>query len=425
MQLSNISLWNYLRKTNPNFASHTSKGTKELFTEQGFEALQRNDINAINEYFELSVRVAFQKFTLSKVRNPLDGTGLVEVYDTPNGGYVQRIAMKMLKPITPKYKHLLEGSSVDQQIIRKTEQFERFFEQNFDFQNFVTLHEFPVKTIFISEYGMAEFLAGITSSLENSYIKQDYVNTLEALNTMVNSVTYPLQDSQKVTLEEWTNAATGMPTTAALEEFILKCMDIASNMEAVASTTQLNALEFETAYNPSDFVMLTRVGIKNRIKLALRVGAYNPEDLTIPFNIKEVENFGGLVPKDANDTTMQEVYDIFGAVKGYIDASVTVNGHAFKNSAGQWLVNITSGGTTADTTFPFEPDHWYDPNEDIVAIIVQKGAIFKNIQNGLSVRPSPYNSAGLYQNLWMSAPNNAIVCDPLYGMIIIKKGEAN
>ena len=419
--MTNLALWNYLRKTNPTFASHTSKGTKETFTERGFEALKRDNIDVINEYFELSMRVVYQKFTGAKVRNPLEDTGLVEVYSTPNGGYVQRMAMKMLKPTTPKFKNLIEGTSVDQQIIRKTEQFERFFPQNFDFQNFVTLHEFPIKTIFINEYGMGEFLAGIVSTLEKSYVQQEYVNTLEALNKMINSTKYPLQESQIVTLDEWTDAATGMPSTAALENFILTAMDIASQMEAVSSTKQLNALKFETAYDPSDFVMLTRVGIKNRIKLALRLGAYNPEDLTIPFTIKEIENFGGLVPKDANDDTMQEVYDQFGAVIGYIDAAATVNGAAFKNSAGQWLVNITSGGTTADTTFPFEPDHWEDPNEDIIAVIAQKGCIFKNIQNGLIVRPAPYNSAGLYQDIWMSSPNNAIVCDPLYAMIVIKK----
>ena len=422
--LTNLALWNYLRKTNPTFASHTSEGTKELFTEKGYEALKNENIDVLNEYFKLSMRVVFNRVNIADVRNPLDDSGLVEVYSTPMGGFTQRMAINAIKPVTPAFKGLKDGDSIDPWVVRKGSQQERFFQKNFDFQNFISLQDFQVKQIFISEYGVSDFVAGIIKQLENSYTVQTYVNTLEALNAGINSVTYPLQDSQKITLTEWTNAASGMPTTAALEEFILKLKDLGTQMSVVASTTQLNAAKFETVYKPSDFVVLMRAGIKNRIALDLRLGAYNPEDLSVPFELREVENFGGLVPKDASDGTLQEVYDQFGAVKGYIDASVTVNGPAFQNNAGQWLVNITSGSTTADTTFPFEPDHWYDPNEDVLAVVAQKGIIFREIQNGLEMR-TIYNPRGLYENYWMSSPNNGINYDYYYGLILIKKGEAD
>lgn len=421
MLLSNISLWNYLRKTNPNFASHTSEGTKELFTEKGFEAIKLSDIDVLNDFFKLSMRVAFQKMDISKAKNPFDDSGLVETYATPNGGFVQRMAVNSIKPVTPAFKNLQDGQSVDPFIVRKPEQAERFFQQNFDFQTFISIQEYQVKTAFINEYGMSSLIAGIMSGLMNAYTLQEYTNTLEALNKGINSTEYPLQDSQKIELSTWQLSASTFETpTESLEELTLKLKDLATQMEVTAQTSQLNAMKFATTYSPSDFVCLMRAGIKNRIQMGLITGAYNPETLTIPFEIKEVDNFGGLVPQDENNNNLQEVYDTFGAVKGYIDASVTVNGAAFQNSAGQWLVNVTSGSTTADTTFPFEPDHWDDPNEDIIAIVAQKGYIFKNIQNGVETRPI-VNPRGLYTNYWVSSPNNAIVVDPLYACIVIKK----
>lgn len=419
LTLTNLALWNYLRKTNPNFASHTSEGTKELFTEKGFEAIKRDDIDVLNEFFKLSMRVAFQKIDVSKAKNPLGDAGLVETYSTPNGGFVQRMAVHSIKPVTPAFKNLVDGSSVDPYIVRKPEQAERFFQQNFDFQTFITVQEFQVKTAFINEFGMSALVAGIMNGLMNAYTIQEYTNTLEALNAGINSTEYPLQDSQKIELETWQlTSSTFNPDTEALEDLILHLKDLSTQMEITAQTSQLNAMKFETTYAASDFVCLMRAGIKNRIQLGLITGAFNPETLTIPFDIKEVDNFGGLVPKDASNNTLQEVYDQFGAVKGYIDASVTVNGAAFKNSAGQWLVNVTSGGTTTDTTFPFEPDHWYDPNENVIAVIAQKGYIFRNIQNGVETRPI-LNPRGLYTNYWVSSPNNAIVVDPLYAVIVV------
>lgn len=419
LTLTNLALWNYLRKTNPNFASHTSEGTKELFTEKGFEAIKRDDIDVLNEFFKLSMRVAFQKIDVSKAKNPLGDAGLVETYSTPNGGFVQRMAVHSIKPVTPAFKNLVDGSSVDPYIVRKPEQAERFFQQNFDFQTFITVQEFQVKTAFINEFGMSALVAGIMNGLMNAYTIQEYTNTLEALNAGINSTEYPLQDSQKIELETWQlTSSTFNPDTEALEDLILHLKDLSTQMEITAQTSQLNAMKFETTYAASDFVCLMRAGIKNRIQLGLITGAFNPETLTIPFDIKEVDNFGGLVPKDASNNTLQEVYDQFGAVKGYIDASVTVNGAAFKNSAGQWLVNVTRGGTTADTTFPFEPDHWYDPNENVIAVIAQKGYIFRNIQNGVETRPI-LNPRGLYTNYWVSSPNNAIVVDPLYAVIVV------
>lgn len=403
--LTNLQLWNYLRDHNTNFKNITSKGTAELFTEKGFEALMRDNIQALNDYFTLSMRVAFQKINVADAKNPLEGAGLVQRYDTPNGGFVQRMSISSLKPTTPLYKGLSDGDSVDPWKVRKPRTDERFFQQNYDYQSYLTLQDFQIKTIFISEYGVSDFVSGCMKSMANGYIKQSYANTLEVLNAGLNSVAYPLQDSQNIELSSWTDAGV---TADELKELLLTIKDVATMIETSPSTAGFNAGGFDTSYNVDDFVVLTRAGIKNRIALEVELGAFNPETLSIPFKSKEVQNFGGLVAyydKDIEGTpTKTAVYPMYSSVTGEMIG--------YSESEDQT-------GTTPDVV---EADVYFeDTNADIIAIIAQKGLIFENIQNPYSVIPAPYNPAGLYTTYWASSPNNGIVFDYMYGCIVIRK----
>ena len=416
--ITNSQFWALARAKNPNFKSHTSKITSEIFTDKGFEAVARDDIGIINEFFEISLRVAFQKCDISRAKNPLAEIGLVEIYNTPSGGFTQRIAINSLKPISPKFKGLQNGMSVDPYVVRKSSSKERFFGKNFDYQSLVTNQDYQVKEILLNENGMGQFIAGIMEGLANGYIIQEYVNTKEAINAALNSDKFPLRDGQKLAVGSWTDAGA---TSSDLESFILTIKDLATAMKTQAQTGMYNANGFETYVDPSDYVVLMRPGIKNRIQLELEVGAFNPDRLTLPFDSEEISDFGGLVPKGDNDETLQPVFDSFGSVVGYVDALATINAPAFWDAANErWLVNITIGGATADTTFPAEPTTWSDPNAEVLAIVCQKGLIFENKQNPYSVRPR-YNPAGLYTNYWASSPNNSINVDPNYNMVVITK----
>ena len=423
--ITNEQFWNMARAKNPQFASHTAKGTSDLFSEKGFEALTRSDIGAVNEFFEISLRVAFQKVDISRAKNPLAEIGLVEIYDTVNGGFTQRIAINSIKPVTPAFKGLENYGSVDPFIVRKPTDSERFFGQNFDYQSFITIQDFQVKQIFISEYGMGEFISGILQGLANGYVLQEYVNTKEALNTAINSTTYALKDSQKLAVASWTSAS---PTDSDLKSLILTLKDLATGMKTQAQTGMYNANGFETYVDPSEYVVLMRAGIKNRIQLQVELGAFNPETLTLPFESHEVSDFGGLVPYVLDGTThvpVQPIYDKNGEQVAYVDASVTVNGYATFNGT-KWVVNVTSGGTTADTNqtvVESELDGWDDPNEEVLAVVAQKGLIFENKQNPYMVTPI-YNPRGLYTNYFASSPNNAINVDPNYNMIVVLKPSA-
>lgn len=395
--VTNVELWNLARKANPKFASHTAEGTADLFTERGFEALARTDVTAINEFFEISLRVGFQMLTVSRAKNPLEGKGLVQVYATPNGGYTQRMAVKSIKPVTPKFHGLQNGDSIDPFIVRKPEATERFFQQNFSYQSFVTLQDFQVKTIFISERGMGEFVAGVMQGLSNGYTIQEFENTLEALNKAINSQTYPLQDSQKV---EVTVADADAMTNEELTTAILAIKDLISAMQTSAQTGAYNAGKFASTVDTSDLVCIMRPSLKNRIAVNLLTGAIHPENLSLPVEVIELQNFGGLTPTYVVEDTSYPVFPAYDTNGEQVGWSLAEGGDVNPDLHDDMLT-------------------WIDPNEDVLAVIAQKGLIFENKQNPYVVTPI-YNPRGLYTNYWASSANNAICVDPYYNLVVVK-----
>lgn len=394
--VSNVELWNMLRKKSPTFRSHTSEGTSEMFTERGFEALKAKDPSAINEFFEISIRSTFQFITKSRAKNPLEGCGLVEKYSTPNGGFVQRMSVGSMKPISPKFHNLENGKTVDPYVIRKPEEIkERFFKQNFSYQSLTTIQNFQVKPIFVSEYGMGEFLAAITEGFQNGYTIQEYENAVECLNALMNSTEWPLQDTQVISVDM---ADKENPTNEELTNMIIRLKDVFSDFETSPQTSAYNAGKFATVVDKSDLVFLMKPKYKNRISVNLLTGAFNPETLSLPIEPFPIANFGGLKPykEDTYTTPLYEVYDSFGTVIGY------------NESEGQSNVTVNT-----------EDVCWKDPNEDVIGLICQKGIVFENIQNPVEIRPI-MNPAGLYDNYWMSSPNNTIAGDPYYTMIAVK-----
>ena len=420
--ITNAQLWELARKASPTFKSHTAKATADTFTEKGFEALTRSNINVINEFFELSLRVGFQMLNVSKARNPLAATGLVQTYDTPNGGFVQRIAVNSIKPVSPRFKGLEDGQSVDPYTVRKPESSERFFPMNFDYQSFITIQDYQVRTIFISEYGMGAYVAGIMEGLRNGYTIQEFENTLECLNVALNSTTYPLKDTQIVDLDTWGSGTGGVVSGEDLIGLIKNIKDITTAMETTPQSGAFNAAGFETVVDPSDLVLLMRAGLKTEIDLKLEVGAFNPDRLSLPYEIKELQDFGGLKPYVTIETVktyVTECYDSNGTEVGYVVG--TPDGAAYKKANGKWYVKIS----TVETECYMDKDvSWEDPNEDILAILIQKGAIFENAQNPYVVRPA-VNPAGLYTNYWASRPNNGINFDYFYTMVVFRKPQGD
>lgn len=402
MKFSNADLWNALRKKYKSFESITSEATKETFTDKGWSEISRNNVNALNQFFELSMRVAFNKIDIAKVNTRLEESGLVEVYGGQNGGYLQRISVESIAPVSPGFLDLQDGSSIDPFVVRKPESKERFFEcGNFNYQSLITIQEFQVKTIFLDEFGMSSFIAGIMAGLENGYKMQKELNVYKAVHECINSTAKPLQDTQVLTLTSWTAAGA---TEAELLDFIAQLQDLATSMETSITQPGFNANKFDTAVDPEDHIVLVRAGIMNQIKRmkALNIhydGANNMLD--IPFKIVEVNDFGGITHHAGTGSSKKTLfphYDALGAVDGWAESA----GGDKKYGLGDTAV------------------YTEDSDAKVLAVVAQKGLIFEDIKEPYTVQPI-YNPRGMYNNYWANAANNMIRFDANYDCVVVKQ----
>lgn len=397
-KISNLNMWDALRAKFPNFKNHTSEGTKDLFTEKGFEQLLSGDQEQlVNDFFTLSIRVYLQMVNISQAVDRLGESGFGEYFDQPRGGLIQRMAVNSIKPITPAYKNLKNGSSPDPFVVRKPETTERIFQQNFDYASLITIpDEFAMKQIFISEFGISEFMAGIMQGLQNGYIIQLYENKLEALNAGINSTNFPLQGTQKYEVTMSAN-----PSAEELKGFVLAVKNVISAMLIGPQTAAFNALRFASMQSQDRLKLLVRPQYKNLLSVNVLSTLFNADNLNLPIDVIEVPHFGGLTPfSDSTYTTpVYPVYDTFGASIGY------------NTNPDQNTVNVN-----ADDIF------WKDGNADVYAVLADKGYLFHSQQNPYRVE-AIRNPRGLYTNYWASSPNNAVCVDHLYNIVVFNAVE--
>ena len=393
--MTNLELWDKIRGAFPSFAGHTSKGTAELFTAAGYEKLKKYDADALSDFFSLSMRVWLDTVTTSHAVDTLESQGFGEYKAMPWGGYVQRLATYSVKPISPAYKDLKNGAGPDPFVVRKPESSERFWKQNFDYASLITMpDDFQYKQIFVADNGMSEYMAGLMEGLQNGYTIQMYENKLEALNAGLNSTDTPLLATQKMTV-----TLSSDPTDEELRNFILAVNNVVEAMTLGPQVSGFNAMSYGSTQDKSRLKLLVRPGLKNTIKVRTMAGAFNPSNLALDVDTVVVPHFGGLVPyKDAKYATrLYPVYDTLGAVVGFAE---------------------TEGATAA--TVQESAVYWKDPNAGIVAVLADRGIITSFQQNGYTVE-SIRNPRGRYTDFWASAPNNAIVYDPIFNVVTFSK----
>lgn len=439
MALTNAQLWNYIRDKYPNFASQTAKGTADLFTARGFDQLAQFDSSVLNDFFSLSLRVFLQKVDVADVKDLLSDQDFGESYDTPYGGYVQRLSINSVKPISPGYKGLQDGDSPDPFVVRKPETNERFWTQNFDYASLITTPDQALyKNMFVAEDGMSRYLGGIMKALQNGYTLQKYTNKLEALNAGIHSTNFPLKATQQYEAADVTDSA-------SIIAFIKLVRDIVSAMTFNPATAAFNAYGFESTQDKDRLRLLVKPQLMNQIATISRLNS--PEDMSLPIKIVQVNNFGGLTPVVTegdvyakgtikSDTSGSPTYTTYKAAnangsdvtiaEGYDPDTVTpIFNDLGERVATAYTVATTAQGSTTYATYyiPLEVAKYNDPNEDILAVIADKGYIFENVQNPYQVEPIR-NPRGLYTNYWASSPNNGIVVDHLYNIVTIAKSSS-
>lgn len=403
MALNNVNIWNNLREYFPSFRSHTAKATADMFTEQGWEALKASDIQAYNEFFELSLRVVLTTVNVSHAKDAMEIAGFGESFDQPFGAIIQKMATYSIKPISQSYKGLTDGASPDPFVVRKPVVSERFFKQNFDYASLVTIpDDFQKKQIFISEFGMSEFQAGIFEGLQNGYTIQKFENKLEAINKAINSTAYPLKDTQKIEV-----SVSDTPTNAEVLELLLGIMNVIDAMQLPPQTDAFNAMSYASTQDPSRLSLLIRPGWKNRIFLALPQVFHYEKSPLANLNILEVPNFGGLehYSDESYSTILYPLYDSLGAEIG-------------------WTLTAPTGVAATDLAREAYTGKVYvkDPNESTIGLLADKGFVFEARQNPYTVEPIR-NPRGLYTNYWASSPNNTVAVDPIYNCVVINKSS--
>lgn len=403
MAYSNIQTIEIARAFSPTLSSLISESTLANLKANGAEALKTLPNNVLNEWYGAVMAWKLLRFDIADARNPLEDSGLVETYDTPYGMYAERLAVLPSKGIDPGYLNVESGKSVDPNVPRIKPIGQYFLKLNLNYQNQVTIDTVRRKTILDDEYGMDILTSAEMAQMSADYKKYRYEMTLNALNAGIQSTEFPLQNTQTVTLPEWTD---GAPTATQLQSLVQAIKDVAGNLQYTTSTAAYNAAGFDTAVDADKMLILMRNKVQTRIQGALTTGpmfGVDPSYLDLPYQVQQVSDFGNFTPyQDAEYTTkLYPVYDSFGSMIGY---------------------NTTEGADTV--TVATNAAYQKDGNDDIIAVIAQKGVICETIQNPVTIDPMYPNPRGLYQNFFFNAPNNGINYFAPYNLVLIKKPAA-
>lgn len=391
--ITNKALGDMIAKIYPSFKSHTAQLTAETFTERGFDRITQLDPTFVNDFFELSMRVWLNVVNISHAKDILAEKDFGETYDQPWGAIIQRLSTDSVKPISPGWVGLKDGDAPDPFLVRKPVVAERFWKQNFDYASLITVpDDFQMKQIFVSEYGMSEFMAGIMEGLQNGYTTQVYLNKLEALNAAINSTKTPLRPNQIQTLE-----MSETPTDEQLRGMINAIKKIVAAMcDLGPQTDAFNAYGFNSTQDRGRLRLLLRQGYLPDLETNTLYAAFNRDNLETGIPIIQVPNFGGITYTDG-DKPLYPVYNSMGERIGW------------NTVANQTDVSVTDGNAVA-----------VDPNADVIAVLADKGVVFECRQNPYTVEPIR-NPRGRYVNYWSSTPNNTIAYDSLYNMVVFKK----
>lgn len=430
-KMSNADFLTKVAELAPQFKEVASKVAKEGFTESNFEAMSQlpTGQDNVSNFYSIACLVGMQFVDYAGFKNKVDEIGVIERLAMPFAEYIQRNRVKRIKNVNPAWKGLKDGDSVDPYIVRKPEIEQDYYGgKNVAYQTFITMQEFDLKRGWLTENGIGNIVGAVFNMIDLDRAEFDYGLYKEALNGAISSSTHPLQGSQKIELAA--PAATVANFTAAtfskdeLIELVEDLIDIGEAIESNVTLTTFNAAKYPMPLNTSDLVMMIRPGYKAKIRTLL-ADVYHDENLKIPFDMKVVENFGGLVPYDSDNAELQPVYDSLGAMVGYVKKSYTnVSAATYDATNDKYTVHYgAQQGSTADVTPESGVDHYVDPNEKVIAVLAQKGLIFELIQNPFNVRPI-FNPRGEYTNTFFNQLDNYLGVNYSKALITISRQQA-
>ena len=403
-KLTNAEFLTAVSKIAPEFKELASKNSREVFSEAGFESLGNipGTEDGKTRFYNIALLVGLQTVEHAKFKDVLANMGILERLQMTMGAYKQENRVQRIKNVNPAWlgkdgTGLKNGDSVDPYVVRKPVIDQNYYGLNWNYQNFFTLQDFDLKLGWVTPNdGIQSIVSAIYEMVDLDRLETEFAKFFEVMNGAINSTKHPLADTQKIVLDSWS----ATPTDAEVEALIRVLKNIVEVFGSMPSVDIYNAGQYPNGADASDMTMLVRVGIKSRIDTVMAY-VFGPEYLQFPIKVKSVPNFGGIKHYAASDTAFKTelvpVVDKDGVYTGFYSADGTETGQ------------IAAAKTVE-----------VDPNEDVIAVIAQKGVIFELIQNEMKVRPI-INPRGEYQNTFFNQMNNGINYNHFKNLITISK----
>ena len=407
-KLTNTQFLTAVSKVAPEFKELAAKNARDVFTEAGYQSLQNipGTEDAVTRFYNIALLVGLQTVEHAKFKDVLASMGILERLQMTMGAYKQENRVQRIKNVNPAWlgkdgTGLKNGDSVDPYVVRKPVIEQNYYGLNWNYQNWFTLQDFDLKLGWVTPNdGIQSIVSAMYEMVDLDRLETEYSKFFEVLNGAIHSTDHALADTQQIILDSWS----ATPTDAEVEELIRVLKNIVEVFDSMPSVDIYNAGKYPNGAEASDMTMLVRVGIKSRIDTVMAY-VFGPEYLQFPIKVKAVPNFGGIKHYAASDKTFKTelvpVTDKDGVYTGFYSADGTETGQI----------------AAADTVE-------VDPNEDIIAVIAQKGVIFELIQNEMRVRPI-INPRGEYQNTFFNQPNNGINYNHFKNLITISKPSGN
>ena len=409
------------------FAAITPAGTKEMFTERGFNDLANANAAALGIFYPLTLKVFLQQVNFANVKDLFADQGFGESYSGGiKGAITQRMYQGIMHCIDPKYINLKNGDSPDQYVVRKGSPEESFWQNNESLANLITI---PDKTLYqglFASDGIAAFAEGQAKSIVEGFKLQRYLDKKECIHTIYTNDRHPLKSTQHVKVDDVTDAATAIK----LIETIRNICD-AIEFSAQSQGGKFNAGGFADHIGHDRLCLLARPKLFNTIATINRLQA--PEGgLAIPVDVVKVEDFGGCVPVItagdvyaagtvcvANDAApTYALYQGHTRNESEVTLAADINGATHTDIYDQYGAKVADAyylagnidGSHTTIYVPVESAKIMDPHADVLGAVADKGVIFFNVTNPMQVELAR-NARGLFTDMWLSSPDNAILYD--------------
>lgn len=274
-------------------------------------------------------------------------------------GMLQKMYLKVSDCVDPKFIGVQNGEVVSPFINRNPETQELFYTFTDSYQNYITISDQEMKTAFASETGVAEYVAGVLEGMTAKFVEWELNKELDTINVAINSVIYPLSDEQKITVPM------ASANDAELKNLSNSIKNTISAM-CMKATAAFNAGSWKYRQKKEDLVLLIKPIYDNA--LSTYVLPYTFKNGIEIEGIKKIytDNFGGLVPTvdGTISTKLVPVYDSEGRPT-----------HTYSDDAAE------------PTIYQESAIKWYDPNEDVIAVLIDADAFFEIDQNPMHVYP--------------------------------------